>query len=142
MLAKMVENLSPRKRKAVVDLCDRNLKQRKEQEKDRKKRCDAFTGEVKMVQNFYARDDISRMLPGKKDYVSVKQADGKREHRQKGVLLLKIGEAHKLFKEESSVKIGKSKFAELRPPQVLPSSSFDEGVCICKDPWAIKTWHI
>ena len=121
MLAKMVENLSPRKRKAVVDLCDSNLKQRKEQEKDRKKRCDAFTGEVKMVQNFYARDDISRMLPGKKDYVSVKQADGKREHRQKGVLLLKIGEAHKLFKEESSVKIGKSTFAELRPPQVLPS---------------------
>lgn len=138
----MVENLSPRKRKAVVDLCDSNLKQRKEQEKDREKRCDAFTGEVKMVQNFYARDDISRMLPGKKDYVSVKQADGKIEHRQKGVLLLKIGEAHKLFKEESSVKIGKSKFAELRPPQVLPSSSFDEGVCICKYPWAIKTWHI
>ena len=113
MLAKMVENLSPRKRKAVVDLCDSNLQQRKEQEKDRKKRCDAFTGEVKLVQNFYARDDISRMLPGKKDYVSVKQADGKREHRQEGVLLLKIGEAHKLFKEESSVKIGKSKFAEL-----------------------------
>ena len=113
VLAKMVENLSPRKRKAVVDLCDSNLKQRKEQEKDRKKRCDAFTGEVKMVQKFYARDDISRMLPGKKDYVSVEQADAKREHRQKGVLLLKIGEAHKLFKEESSVKIGKSKFAEL-----------------------------
>ena len=142
MLAKMVENLSPRKRKAVVDLCDSNLKQRKVQEKDREKRCDAFTGEVKMVQNFYARDDISRMLPGKKDYVSVKQADGKREHRQEGLLLLKIGEAHKLFKEESSVKIGKSKFAELRPPQVLPSSSFDEEVCICKYPWAIKTWHI
>ena len=139
----MVENLSPRKRKAVVDLCDSNLKQRKEQEKDRKKRCDTFTGEVNMVQNFYARDDISRMLPGKKDNMSVKQADGKREHRQEGVLLLKIGEAHNLFKEESSVKIfGKSTFAELRPPQVLPSSSFDEGVCICKYPWAIKTWHI
>ena len=71
-----------------MDLCDSNLKQRKEQEKDRKKRCDAFTGEVKMVQNFYARDDISRMLPGKKDYVSVKQVDGKREHRQEGVLFV------------------------------------------------------
>ena len=78
----MVENLSPRKRKAVVYLCDSNLKQRKEQERDREKRCDAFTGEVKMVQNVYARDDISRMLPGKKDYVSVKQTDGKREHSQ------------------------------------------------------------
>ena len=67
----------------------------------------------------------------------VKESTGKR-----GCFLLKIGEAHKLFKEESSVKIGKSKFVELRPPQVLPSSSFDEGVCICKYPWAIKTWHI
>ena len=48
------------------------------------------------------------------------------------MLLLKIGEAHELFKEESSVKIGKSKFAELRLPQVLPSFAFDQEVCICK----------
>ena len=85
-----------------------------------------------MVQNFYVRDDISRMLPGKKDYVSVKQAGGKREHRQKRVLLLKTGEAQELFKEESSVKIGKSKFAELRTPQVLLSSAFDQEVCISR----------
>ena len=38
--------------------------------------------------------------------MSVQQADGKREHRQTRVLLLKIGEGHELFKEESSVKIG------------------------------------
>ena len=43
---------------------------------------------------------------GKKEYVSVQQADGKREHSQTRVLLLKTGEGHKLFKEESSVKIG------------------------------------
>ena len=77
VLAKMVQDLSPRKRKAVVDLCDNNSKRRKEQDKDRKKRCDALTNEeVQKVQDFYVRDDISRMLPGKKDYVSVKQADG------------------------------------------------------------------
>ena len=133
VLAKMVQDLSPRKRKAVVDLCDNNSKRRKEQDKERKKRCDALTDdEVQQVQDFYLRDDISRMLPGKKDYVSVKQADGKREHRQKRLLLLKIGEAHELFKEESNVQIGKSKFAELRPPQVIPSTSFDQEVCICK----------
>jgi len=133
VLAKMVQDLSPRKRKAVVDLCDKNSKRRKEQDKERKKRCDALTNdEVQKVQDFYVRDDISRMLPGKKDYVSVKQADGKREHRQKRVLLFKIGEAHELFKEESNVQIGKSKFAELRPPQVIPSSAIDQEVCICK----------
>ena len=92
VLAKMVQDLSPRKRKAVVDLCDNNSKRRKEQDQERKKICDALTNdEVQKVQDFYVRDDISRMLPGKKDYVSVKQADGKREHRQKRVLLFKIG---------------------------------------------------
>jgi len=92
VLAKMVQDLSPRKRKAVVDLCDNNSKRRKEQDQERKKICHALTNdEVQKVQDFYVRDDISRMLPGKKDYVSVKQADGKREHRQKRELLFKIG---------------------------------------------------
>ena len=82
VLAKIVQDLSPRKRKAVVDLCDKSFKRRKEYSKDRKKRCDALTDdEIQKVQNFYLREDISRMLPGKKDYVSVKLADGKREHR-------------------------------------------------------------
>ena len=72
----------------MVDLCDNNFKRRKEHSKDRKKRCDALTDdEIQKVQNFYLREDISRMLPGKKDYVSVKLADGKREHRQKRLLL-------------------------------------------------------
>ena len=47
------------------------------------------------------------MLTGKKELME------KRETRQKRVLLLEIGEAHELLWEESSVKIGKSKFAEL-----------------------------
>ena len=73
VLAKIVQDLSPRKRKAVVDLCDNKFKRRKEHSKDRKKRCDALTDdEIQKVQNFYLREDISRMLPGKKDYVSVK----------------------------------------------------------------------
>ena len=37
VLAKMVESLNPRKRKAVEDLCDINLKRRKEQEKETNK---------------------------------------------------------------------------------------------------------
>ena len=81
---------------------------------------------MKMVQNFYGRDDISRILTGKKELME------KRETRQKRVLLLKIGEAHELLWEESSVKIGISKFAELQPPQFLPSSAFDHEVCIWK----------
>ena len=56
VLAKIVQDLSPRKRKAVVDLCDNNFKGRKEYSKDRKKRCDALTDhEIQKVQNFYLR---------------------------------------------------------------------------------------
>jgi len=133
VLAKLVQNLSPRKRKSVIDLCDVSQKRRKlEFEEQRKKRCDALSDEaIKEVQDFYARDDISRMLPGKKDYKSVKLPEGKREHHQKRQLLYKISEAHQLFKEESSLKIEKSKFAELRPPHILPLSSIDQEVCIC-----------
>ncbi|PFX13176.1 hypothetical protein AWC38_SpisGene22766 [Stylophora pistillata] len=76
VLAKMVQDLSPRKRKAVVDLCDNNSKSRKEHKKDSKKRCDALTSdEIREVEDFYIRDDISRMPPGKKDYVSVTLPD-------------------------------------------------------------------
>ena len=54
-----------KKRKAVVDLCDSNSKRRKEHEKERKKECHALTGdEIQEVQDFYIRDDISRMLQG------------------------------------------------------------------------------
>ena len=42
VLAKIVQDVFPRKRKAVGDLCDNNFKRRKECSKDRKKRCDAL----------------------------------------------------------------------------------------------------
>ena len=45
---------------------------------ERQKRSDALSGaEIKKVQDFYAQDDISRMCPGKKEFVSVKTADGR-----------------------------------------------------------------
>ena len=39
----------------------------------------------------------------------VQQADGKREHRQTRVLLLKIGEGHELFKEVLTTPVEKRK---------------------------------
>ena len=133
VLTKLVNKLSPRKRKLVVDSCDQAAKRRKGYDEQRKKRSDALTDEeVKTVKDFYVRDDVSRVLPGRKDYVSVKMADGTREHRQKRWLLSSIGEAYALFKSESTMKIGLSKFAELRPAEVLPMSLHDQEVCICK----------
>ena len=133
VLAKLVGDLSPMKRRAVVDLCDEAPKRRKLYDEDRKKRSDALTDEeVNTVREFYLRDDISRILPGKKFFISVKKPSGEREHRQKRWLHMSIREAYQVFKSETSIKIGKSKFAELRPAEVIPMSSNNQEVCICK----------
>ena len=35
------------------------------------------------VKNFYLSDNISRVMPGKKDFLSIVGADGQREHKKK-----------------------------------------------------------
>ena len=52
------------------------------------------------------------MLPGKKDFVSVKQ-EGKRVHVQKRLILSNLKEVYQLFKEKFPTEsIGFSKFAD------------------------------
>ena len=54
----------------------------------------------KLVKTFYGRDDISRMMPGMKDFVSVKNDDGTRSHVQKRLLLRNINELYAQFTAE------------------------------------------
>lgn len=71
-------------------------------------------------------------MPGKKDFVSVRQ-EGKRVHVQKKLVLCNLKEAYHAFKDANpGLKIGFSKFAELRPPQcVLAGASGTHSVCVC-----------
>ncbi|EDO34656.1 predicted protein [Nematostella vectensis] len=110
----MVLELSPGKRKAVLDVCGIKCEQPK-LTTTRKMRSDALTDEqVTEIEEFYRRDDISQMMPGNKDFVSVKLPDRPREHRQKRNLLYKISETHELFKEESRVVINSAQeFAQV-----------------------------
>ena len=90
---------------------------------------------VQAVLDFYESDVNSRQLPGKKDFVSVK-IDGKREQKQKKLLLANISELYELFKKDNEdkpdFKIGRSKFAELKPPWcVTAGSSGVHSVCVC-----------
>ena len=132
VISEVVNSLSPRKRRAVLETCDTAVKRRKSED-GRKTRSDALSKEeIKLVEEFFKRDDISRMCPGKKDFVSVKTPEG-RELRQKRLLLLNVNEVYQLFKkEEPGLKIGKSKFASLRPRQVISMSIRDQEVCMCK----------
>ena len=59
---------------------------------------------VDIVSGFYCSDDVSRMMPGKKDFVSVKQ--GERVHIQKRLVL-----SNQQFKDRFPNEF--SKFAEL-----------------------------
>ncbi len=72
------------------------------------------------------------MMPGMKDYVSVRQGE-KRVHVQKRLVLSNLRELYQLFKEKFPTKtIGFSKFAELRPKHcVLAGASGTHAVCVC-----------
>ena len=72
---------------------------------------------VNSVKYFYERDDVSRISPCLKDYLSIKQSNGKRQHIQKRLLLGNLNELCNLYKKEYEyANIGFTKFTELRPP--------------------------
>ena len=86
---------------------------------------------VDIVHAFYEHDDISRVMPGKKDFVSVKQ-EGKRVHVQKRLMLSNLREVYHEFKEKfPDRKIGFSKFAELRPKHCILAGASGYTFCMC-----------
>lgn len=87
---------------------------------------------VDLVRRFYESDDVSRQMPGKKDFVSVR-VHGKRIHVQKLLILNTLRESFVLFKERyPQQNIGFSKCCELRPKHcVLAGSAGTHSVCVC-----------
>ncbi|CAF0859590.1 unnamed protein product [Adineta ricciae] len=84
------------------------------------------------VYNFYLRDDISYQLPGKRDTIVVKEDDGSKKTYQKRILFNNLRETYKLFKEEHhTVDIGRSSFATLKPPYVVPKAALAHRNCLC-----------
>ena len=86
---------------------------------------------VTEIHAFYNSDDISRQMPGKRDCVSMNVA-GEKVKVQKRLILCNLKEAYRKFKDETNIKIGFSKFASLRPKNVvLPGGSGTHSVCVC-----------
>ena len=80
------------------------------------------------VTEFYVRDDISRQAPGKRDNIVLRENNVKKtmEIQQ---LSINISKVYQIFKQENpDKKIGKSKFASLRPGHVLLSSQMPRNV--------------
>ena len=84
---------------------------------------------IQEVIDFYEDDEFSRLMPGKKDYVSL----GKKIHKQKRLLLCNLNELYASFKQKyPHHKIGFSKFCTLRPKWCITvSSSGTHNVCVC-----------
>ena len=83
------------------------------------------------IKDFYCRDDISYQAPGKRDFITIKQA-GVKKKIQKRYLLFSLNETFFLFiNENPNEKISCSSFKQLRPQNILYKSSTPHNVCIC-----------
>jgi hypothetical protein len=91
-----------------------------------------------IVNTFYESDEISRTVPGK-DLKSVKK-DGKCIHVQKTLILGNLKDIFNKFKNDfQNVKIGFSKFCQLRPRYViLAGPPGTRSVCVCVQHQNIK----
>ena len=66
----------------------------------------------KVVVNFFEDDEFSRIMPGKKDYVSV----AKNVHKQRRLLLCNLKELYSAFKERyPDAKVGFQNFVASDP---------------------------
>ena len=84
------------------------------------------------VEAFFNNDAISRVMPGKADFIIIRSSDGTKHHVQKRHMIMTLAESYKLFIEDNpNNKIGKSKFAEMRPDHVLLVSQTPHNVCGC-----------
>lgn len=85
-----------------------------------------------IVKKYYECDDISRCMPGIKDFVSVTE-NGIKIHKTKRLLLGNLREVYAMFQEKHGQhKIGLSKFCELRPKNVvLADACGAHNVCVC-----------
>ena len=87
---------------------------------------------IKLIKNFYERDDISRQAPGRKEVILVRNDDGNKETKQKRHLLSSVKETYAIFKKENPhACVGKTKFTMLRPQHVLLSRKLPHNVCLC-----------
>ena len=85
-----------------------------------------------MVKKFYEDDDNSRIFPGFNNNKYIKNNDDSKSFFQKRLVLYNLRELYLKFKEQNpEIKIGFSKFAELRPEYcILSGVSGIHTVCV------------
>lgn len=90
--------------------------------------------EMKKIIEFYETDEVSRMCPGQKDKLMVRNKDGVKEQQQKRLVLSNLKELYEGYKSNTdNPRVGFSTFAAMRPKWcVLAGSSGTHCVCVCQ----------
>ena len=85
------------------------------------------------VRQFHESDEVSRVCPGQKDCISVRDSHGTEVKTQKRLVLGNLREIYELYRsDDKNPVIGFSTFAELCPLHcVLAGSSGTHSVCVC-----------
>ena len=111
-----------KKEKGILGLCDK--KQGKAQSNELKEE----------IVRFYENDENSRMFPGMKDSVSIRNKDGEKVKHQKRLVLSNLCELYAAWKVASpDKKVGFSTFAAQRPKYcVLAGGTGTHATCVCK----------
>ena len=90
---------------------------------------------IKKVEDFYESDEGSRICPGKKDCVIIRNNDGEKIYKQKRLLLGNLKELFEAYKTiEGNPEICFSSFAKLRPSHcIIAGGSGTHTVCVCTE---------
>lgn len=94
---------------------------------DRKNYTTLKVNEAKVIRSFFEDDSVSKMMPGKKDYI--KRGNVK---MQKRVLLDSLFNLYDRFVEETKLKISRSVFYRCRPWWVYRPKMRDRETCACQ----------
>ena len=87
---------------------------------------------IALIKEFYLSENVSQWCPGKKDITTVKEG-GISVKREIRYLQLSIPELYSEFKSSNpNLKVGLTKFRELRPAHVYLSSKIPMNMCLCK----------
>ena len=85
------------------------------------------------IKTYYENDDVSRLSPGKKDNLSVRDENGSKTQVQKRLILSNLREVYIQFKQDDEgIHVGFSTFCSLRPKQcILAGAGGTHCVCVC-----------
>lgn len=97
-----------------------------------KKGCPLSDEIVNLVLNFFEDSDITRVMPGKNDCMTIR-INGVKQTLQKRLLLSTMKESYEEFKRRHcNIKVGFTKFSMLKPKNCVQlGSSGTHSVCVC-----------